>query len=363
MLYWFFKWLSGYISAADVFTYLTMQSLMAALTALIILLLFGGRMVNWLKVMQIGQVVRHDGPQSHFSKADTPTMGGVLVLLAISIAMLLWADITQFYTWLLLAMLATFGLIGFLDDYLKVVRKNSKGLVAKYKYGLQSLATIVFLCVMFQILKSQSQLTLNIPFTKQWVLPLGIISFFIIGYLTVVGSSNAVNLTDGLDGLAILPVALVAGGLGIYAYVLTHVGIAHYLKFDFITGFGVEQTVVFCAAIFGAGFGFLWFNSYPAEIFMGDVGSLPLGAILGVIAVGLRQELILLIMGLVFVAETVSVILQVGSYKLRKKRIFKMAPLHHHFELKGWPEPKVIVRFWIIAILCVLVGLLALKVR
>ena len=363
MLIWLSNWLSQYFTFLHIFeSYVTIRSLMAALTALLMSLFIGQPMINWLARMQIGQVVRDDGPQSHLVKKNTPTMGGCLIIFSIIIAILLWAKLNSPFVWVLLFVLLSFGLVGFLDDYLKLILKHPKGLRAKYKYLLQSLFALIAMLWIYWLLHDYMVFSLSIPFSKNWSIPLGA-GVIVLGYFVITGSSNAVNLTDGLDGLAILPIVLVAAGLGVYAYVVTNSLFAGHLLFEYMPNVGIEELVVFCAAIAGAGFGFLWFNAYPADIFMGDVGSLALGATLGTMAMILRQELVFFIMGFLFVMETVSVILQVGSYKLRKKRIFKMAPLHHHFELKGWPETKVVVRFWILTVIFVLIGLAALKVR
>ncbi|MFZ9035727.1 MAG: phospho-N-acetylmuramoyl-pentapeptide-transferase [Francisellaceae bacterium] len=319
-------------------------------------------MISWLKKMQIGQVIREEGPKSHYSKKSTPTMGGTLMIFSIVIAVILWARLSSPFVWVLLFVLLGFGAIGFMDDFLKLVLTHSQGLRAKYKYLLQSILAIIVVYWIYWLLNGYMDFKLAIPFTKDWVIYLGA-WFLLLGYFVIVGSSNAVNLTDGLDGLVTLPVVLVAAGLGVFSYVITNSVFAEHLLFQYMPNVGIEELVVFCAAICGAGFGFLWFNAYPAEIFMGDVGSLALGATLGTIALIIRQELVFFIMGFLFVIETISVILQVGSYKLRKKRIFRMAPIHHHFELKGWPENKVVVRLWILSVIFVLIGLMALKVR
>ncbi|MFC4891974.1 phospho-N-acetylmuramoyl-pentapeptide-transferase [Pseudofrancisella aestuarii] len=364
MLIWIFNWLSGFWPALAMFSgYVSLRIVMIAITSLFITLFLGYPMIRWLQRMQIGQVVRDDGPQSHFSKRNTPTMGGVLILSSVLISSLLWGDLTSIYLWILLLVIVFFGAIGFFDDYLKLVLKHPKGLKSRYKFALQSVFSIILAIVLFFLLEKNGKMLLSIPFTKDWAIPIGIVLFTILTFFIINGSSNAVNLTDGLDGLAILPVVLVAAGLGVYAYIETNHSLANYLLFDYLGNKGLAEVAVFCAAICGSGLAFLWFNSYPAEVFMGDVGSLTLGAVLGVIAVMIRQELIFFIMGLLFVAEAVSVILQVGSYKLRKKRIFRMAPIHHHFELKGWPETKVVIRFWIITVILVLIGLAAIKVR
>jgi len=353
-------WLSDYYSGFHVFQYLTLRAILAALTALAISLLVGPRMIRWLAEYQVGQRVRSDGPQTHLSKAGTPTMGGALILAAIVAATLLWADLANRFVWVVLLVTIAFGLIGFWDDYLKLVVGNSRGLIARYKYFWQSFAGLGAAIVLYVTAQSPADTTLYVPFFKHFVVPLGVL-FIPLTYFVIVGSSNAVNLTDGLDGLAIMPSVLVAGALGVFAYASGNVVFANYLSIPYIAGAG--EVLVICSAIFGAGLGFLWFNTYPAQVFMGDIGALALGAALGVIAVVVRQEIVLFIMGGVFVMETVSVILQVGSFKLRGKRIFKMAPIHHHFELKGWAEPKVIVRFWIITVILVLLGLATLKLR
>jgi phospho-N-acetylmuramoyl-pentapeptide-transferase len=353
-------WLSEYYSGFHVFQYLTLRAILAALTALAISLLVGPKMIRWLAEYQVGQRVRSDGPQTHLSKAGTPTMGGALILAAIVASTLLWADLANRFVWVVLLVTAAFGLIGFWDDYLKLVVGNSRGLIARYKYFWQSVAGLGAALALYFTAQAPADTTLYLPFFKNVVIPLGVL-FIPLTYLVIVGSSNAVNLTDGLDGLAIMPSVLVAGALGVFAYASGNAVFSTYLGIPYIAGSG--EVLVICAAIFGAGLGFLWFNTYPAQVFMGDIGALALGAALGVIAVVVRQEIVLFIMGGVFVMETVSVILQVASFKLRGKRIFRMAPIHHHFELKGWAEPKVIVRFWIITVILVLVGLATLKLR
>ena len=353
-------WLAEDYSIFNVFGYLTLRSILAALTALAISLLVGPRMIRWLADYQVGQRVRSDGPQTHLSKAGTPTMGGALILAAIVAATLLWADLSNRFVWVVLLVTAAFGLIGFWDDYLKLVVGNSRGLIARYKYFWQSVAGLGAALVLYATAQTTAETTLYVPFFKNVLLPLGVL-FVPLTYFVIVGTSNAVNLTDGLDGLAIMPAVLVAGALGVFAYASGNVVFSNYLGIPYIAGAG--EVLVICATIFGAGLGFLWFNTYPAQVFMGDIGALALGAALGVIAVVVRQELVLVIMGGIFVLETVSVILQVGSFKLRGKRIFRMAPIHHHYELKGWAEPKVIVRFWIITVILVLIGLSTLKLR
>ncbi|WP_028388180.1 phospho-N-acetylmuramoyl-pentapeptide-transferase [Legionella fairfieldensis] len=361
MLYWLTQLLQGQYHAFRVFQYLTFRSILAALTALLVGLFCGPLMIRWLRSLQIGQMVRDDGPQSHLSKAGTPTMGGVLILVAVLSSCLLWGDLRQSALWLVLLVTTGFGLIGWIDDYRKIVRKNSKGLPARWKYLWQSLIALVAIVYLYWSpdLPVSSQLT--IPFLKNSFIHLGPL-FPVFAYFVIVGSSNAVNLTDGLDGLAIMPIVMVGGALGIFAYASSNVLYAHYLAIPFVPNTG--ELTIFCSALVGAGLGFLWYNSYPAQVFMGDVGSLALGAALGTVAIIVRQELVLLIMGGLFVIETLSVILQVGYFKYTKgKRLFRMAPLHHHFELKGWSEPKVIVRFWIMTVVFVLCGLATLKLR
>lgn len=360
MLLWITDFLSNYYRAFHVFQYLTLRAILASLTAFLVSLLLGPRLIRSLSYYQIGQHIRDDGPKIHLSKAGTPTMGGALILIAIVLTTLLWANLSNHSIWIVLVAIVGFGLIGFADDYLKLVLKNTKGLVPRWKYFWQSLFGLSIAITLYCSAQLPIETQLVIPFFKNLLIPLGI--FFIPWvYLVIVGSSNAVNLTDGLDGLAILPTVLVGGALGIFAYLTGNITYAKYLAIPFVPGAG--EIVVICGAIVGAGLGFLWFNTYPAQIFMGDVGALGLGAALGCIAVIVRQELVLLIMGGVFVVETISVILQVISFKLTGKRIFRMAPIHHHFELKGWPEPRVIVRFWIITVVLVLFGLATLKLR
>lgn len=360
MLYWLSDYLQQFYHGFGVFQYITLRAVLAALTALAISIIFGPLIIRRLARAQIGQFVRDDGPQSHLSKSGTPTMGGVLILVAIAATTLLWANLENIYVWIVLAVMLSFGAIGWVDDYRKLILKHSRGLPGKWKYFLQSICGLLAAIFLYYIAKLPVETSLLIPFFKNLAIPLGVF-YIIFTYFVIVGTSNAVNLTDGLDGLAILPTALIAGALGIFAYITGNVKIAEYLVFPYIPGVG--EVAVLCGAMVGAGLGFLWFNAYPAQIFMGDVGALGLGAALGVIAVVVRQELVLFIMGGVFVAETLSVILQVGSYKLRGKRIFKMAPIHHHFELAGWPEPRVIVRFWIITVVLVLFGLATIKLR
>ena len=353
------EYLEQYYSVFNVFNYVTMRTIMGALTALAISLLLGPFMIRKLTDKQIGQTVRSDGPESHLIKAGTPTMGGALILLAISISAVLWIRIDNHYLWVLLLTTLGFGLVGWVDDYKKLIHNDPTGLVARWKYFWQSVVGLTAAVILFNT-ATPVETTLIVPFFKNVAIPMGLF-YILLTYQVIVGTSNAVNLTDGLDGLAILPTVLIAGALGIFAYLTGHVKFAEYLSIPYING--VEEVAIFCAAICGAGLGFLWFNTYPAQVFMGDVGALGLGAALGTIAVMVRQELVLFIMGGVFVMETASVIIQVASYKLTGKRVFAMAPLHHHYELKGWPEPRVIVRFWIISFVLVLIGLATLKLR
>ncbi len=354
------EYLSQYYSAFNVFSYLTMRAILGILTALSIALLVGPMMIKKLSVRQIGQTIRDDGPESHFSKAGTPTMGGALILVAIAVSTLLWGDLSNRYVWVVLIVTLLFGVVGWIDDYKKIVHKDTRGLIARYKYFWQSVIGFGAAVYLYMSAQSVQETQLLIPFMKDVFIDLGPF-YILLTYLVIVGSSNAVNLTDGLDGLAIMPTVMVAGAFGIFAYLTGHYNFAEYLGIPYIHGVG--EIVVICAAFVGAGLGFLWFNTYPAQVFMGDVGALALGAGLGIIAVVVRQEIVLFIMGGVFVMETISVILQVASYKLTGRRIFRMAPIHHHFELKGWPEPRVIVRFWIITVILVLIGLASLKIR
>ena len=360
MLIWFAEFLSHYYRAFNVFEYITLRTVLAALTALIISLLVGRPLIKKLREYKVGQVVRDDGPKTHYTKAGTPTMGGAMILIAICLTTLLWSDLKNPYIWIVLIVTMGYGVIGWVDDYRKLIKNNTKGLSARWKYFWQSVIGLIAAVFLYTLATTPAETSLLIPFFKNVMIPLG--GFYIIFvYFVIVGTSNAVNLTDGLDGLAIVPIILVGGALGIFAYVTGHSKFASYLSVPYIPG--VEEITVFCGALVGAGLGFLWFNAYPAQIFMGDVGALGLGAALGIIAVLVRQELVLFIMGGVFVIETVSVMLQVGYYKMTRKRLFKMAPIHHHFELQGWPEPKVIVRFWIVSVVLVLLGLATLKLR
>lgn len=361
------QWLAPDIHGFRVFNYITLRAVMATLTALTISFLVGPTLIRKLTYYKVGQSVRDDGPQTHLIKAGTPTMGGALILVAIAISTLLWADLSNRFVWVALMTTLGFGAIGWVDDWRKVVHRNPKGLSAKEKYFWQSVVGFGVAVFLQQTATVPAETTLLIPFFKSLVIPLSAVGFIVLTYLVVVGSSNAVNLTDGLDGLAIMPTVMVAGALAIFAYVTGHFHFSKYLGIAFVPGAG--ELAVFCAAMVGAGLGFLWFNAYPAEVFMGDVGALALGAALGIVAVIVRQEIVLFIMGGVFVIETFSVAAQVLYFKYTKKRfgegkrIFLMAPLHHHYEQKGWKETQVVVRFWIISMMLVLVGLSTLKLR
>ena len=361
MLLYLTEYLAKYYSGFHVFQYLTLRGILAAATTLLMALIIGPTMIEMLSKYQIGQRVRTDGPQTHLTKSGTPTMGGGLILVAMAFGTLLWADLSSRFVWILLATTMAFGLIGFYDDYLKLVKGNSKGLAARYKYLGQSVVALVAALVLHGLHQTASETSLYVPFFKTVAVPMTTIGFVVFAYFVIVGTSNAVNLTDGLDGLAIMPAVMVAAALGVFAYVIGNIKFAAYLQIPYINGAG--EVLIFSATLVGAGLGFLWFNSYPAQVFMGDVGALAIGAALGTMAVIVRQEIVLAVMGGVFVLETVSVMLQVASFKLTGKRIFRMAPIHHHFELKGWAEPKVIVRFWIISFVLVLAGLATLKIR
>jgi len=354
------RWLQEFARLFALFDYITMRAILGALTALALSLWLGPVVIERLSRLKGGQPIRTDGPQSHFSKAGTPTMGGALILMTISLSTLLWADLRNRYVWIVLGVLVGFGLIGWLDDWIKIVRRDPNGLKSLHKYALQSVFGSIAALLLFTPADAPSNTTLYLPLLKDVAIPLGAL-FMVIAYFWIVGFSNAVNLTDGLDGLAIMPTVLVAGGLGIFAYASGNAVFSDYLQIPAVPGAG--ELAIVCAAIAGAGLGFLWFNTFPAMVFMGDIGALALGAVLGTIAVIVRQELILVIMGGIFVIETLSVMIQVASFKLTGKRVFRMAPIHHHFELKGWPEPRVIVRFWIISVILVLVALATLKVR
>ena len=361
------QWLAQDIRTFSVFNYITLRAVLAAMTALFITFLVGPRMIRKLTAYKIGQSIRDDGPQSHLVKTGTPTMGGALILTAVAITTLLWADLSNKYVWVVLFTTLGFGAIGWVDDYRKVVHRNPKGLSAKAKMFWQSLIALSVAAFLWSNASLPAHTELIVPFLKFLVFPLSALTFILLAYLVIVGTSNAVNLTDGLDGLAIMPTVMVSSALAIFAYVAGHAVFAKYLGIPYIPG--ASELAVFCGAIAGAGLAFLWFNAYPAEVFMGDVGALALGAALGTVAVIVRQELVLFIMGGVFVVEAVSVMLQVSYFKYTKKiygqgkRILLMAPLHHHFEQKGWKETQVVVRFWIITMLLVLLGLATLKLR
>ncbi len=384
MLLWLANFLSAEVRGFSALTYITLRSVLACATAMAIALAIGPRMIRWLITMKIGQAVRSDGPQSHLSKQGTPTMGGAMVLMAIAISTLLWADLSNRFVWVVLFVMIGFGAIGWVDDYRKVVHKNPKGMSAKEKLFWQALIGLIastylafavsapstskIFSLIFSWVQSgftnelPSKADLIVPFFKNIAYPLGVFGFISLTWLVIVGTSNAVNLTDGLDGLAIMPVVMVGSALAVFAYVVGRIDYSRYLLFPYIPGAG--ELMVFCGAMAGAGLGFLWFNAYPARVFMGDVGALSLGASLGTIAVIVRQEIVLVVMGGVFVAETLSVMIQVGYFKYSKgKRVFRMAPLHHHFELSGWQENHVVIRFWIITMFLVLAGLSTLKLR
>ncbi len=360
MLHYLFEILEQHNSFFNVFGYLTLRSILGVLTALIICFITGPIMIKRLSHYSVKQNIREDGPQTHLLKAGTPTMGGAFLLMSILVSTLLWADLNNRYIWVVCFVTLSFGAIGAFDDIKKLVQGNSAGISARLKYALQSAVGLIAAVWLYKTAGIPAETNLYVPFFKNIVIDLGP-WFLLLTYFVIVGSSNAVNLTDGLDGLAIMPTAMVAGALGIFAYVSGHANFADYLAIAHIPLAG--ELIVFCASIVGAGLGFLWFNAYPAQVFMGDVGALSLGAALGVVAVLVRQEIVLVIMGGVFVVETLSVMIQVASFKLTGKRVFKMAPLHHHFELRGWPEPRVIVRFWIITFILVLIGLATLKIR
>ena len=360
MLLWLADYLTAYSSGFQVFQYLTFRGILGVMTALAIALLLGPFMIRRLNYHQIGQAVRADGPKSHLRKSGTPTMGGTLILMAITVSTLLWSDLGNAHVWLVLCTMLAFGVVGWVDDWRKAIYNDSRGLSMRWKYLFQSLIGLAVAGYLYEAASSAVATQLFVPFFKNIAFELGPL-FIVLTYLVVVGSSNAVNLTDGLDGLAILPTVAVGAALGIIAYLTGHVEFADYLQIPYVAGSG--ELVVFCAALAGAGLGFLWFNTYPAQIFMGDVGALALGAALGTVAVIIRHEIVFFIMAGIFVLETVSVILQVASYRLTGRRLFRMAPIHHHFELKGWPEPRVIVRFWIITVMLVLFGLATLKLR
>jgi len=360
MLLYLTEYLAQFESGFNVFNYLTMRAILGALTALVISFIVGPRMIRSLSVNQLGQPVREDGPKTHLLKAGTPTMGGTLILTAIAAATVLWADLENHYVWIVLFVTLSFGVIGYVDDYKKLVLQHPAGISAKQKFFWQSSAALIAAIALYVAATDEVQTSLLIPYFKDLSISLGMFQV-VVTYFFIVGFSNAVNLTDGLDGLAIMPTVLVGGALGLFAYVTGNSNFSEYLGIPYVAGTG--EITVFCAAMAGAGLGFLWFNTYPAQVFMGDIGALSLGAALGAVAVVVRQDMVLAIIGGVFVVETLSVIIQVASFKLTGRRVFRMAPLHHHFELKGWAEPKVIVRFWIITVILVLVGLASLKIR
>ena len=355
------RWLQQLEGVFGLFGYLTFRGILSALTALFLSLWWGPAVIRRLGQLKGGQPIRKEGPQSHFSKAGTPTMGGALILITVMASVLLWGDLRNKYVWVVLLVMLAFGAIGWYDDWIKIVRRDPNGLKSRWKYLLQSIFGLGAGLYLWYFADVPAATNFYVPFFKSIALPLAGIGFVAIAYFWIVGFSNAVNLTDGLDGLAIMPTVLVACALGIFAYASGHAEFSKYLQIPAVPGAG--ELVIICAAIAGAGLGFLWFNTYPAMVFMGDIGALALGAVLGTVAVIVRQELVLVIMGGIFVIETLSVMIQVASFKLTGKRVFRMAPIHHHFELKGWPEPRVIVRFWIISVVLVLVGLATLKVR
>ena len=345
----------------DVLRYLTVRTLGGTVTGLLISILLGPAIIKSLKSIQFQQHVRVDGPESHYKKSGTPTMGGLLILSSLVISTLLWADLSNRYIWVVLFVTVFFALIGFLDDFLKIKNRSSDGLSSKQKILLQMLVSFITMYYLFYSAEVIAEKSFIAPFFKDLIIPMSAFVFISTGMFVLVGSSNAVNLTDGLDGLAILPSVLIAGALGLIAYSMGNQIIADYLYLPHLKLSG--ELIVFCGALIGSGIGFLWYNTYPAQIFMGDVGSLTLGAILGILAVILRHELVFAIMAGVFVIETLSVAIQVISYKTRGKRVFLMAPIHHHYELKGWPEPKIIVRFWIVTLVLILIALATLKLR
>ncbi len=361
MLLWLTQWLTKYQGAFRVFDYVSFRALLSCFFSLIISILYGNRVIDWLIKLKVGQSVRTDGPQTHLVKAGTPTMGGVLIIISVGISTLIFADLTNVYIWLLFFVMVTTGAIGFIDDYKKIVYKNSKGMSARTKMISQTIITLVLVLVLLYIVRLPKTTEVVIPFSKAIAYPFGAIGFFVLTYLVVVGSSNAVNLTDGLDGLVSFPIITVSIGLAIFAYIAGNKIFAGYFLLPHVPG--AHEIVVFCGCIIGSCLGFLWFNAYPAKVFMGDVGALALGATLGAIAIIIRQEIVFAIMAGLFVCEALSVIIQVGSYKIRKKRVFLMAPIHHHFELKGLKETQVVVRFWIISIILLLIGLSTIKLR
>ncbi len=355
MLLYFTDYLMTFDGGFRVFQYLTFRAILGALTSLIISFMIGPVMIRKLSSNKIGQSIRELGPQSHYEKSGTPTMGGTLILVAILISTLLWADLGNRYIWVILLVTMGYGVIGFIDDYRKVVKRNSDGLSARAKYLGQSIIGLTAAIFLYKTATVPAETQLIIPFFKDFMLDMGWM-YIVLTYFVIVGTSNAVNLTDGLDGLAIMPTVMVAAGLGVFAYLSGHIAFSNYLAIPYLPNSG--ELIVFCAALVGAGLGFLWFNAYPAMVFMGDVGALALGAALGVLAVLVRQEIVLVIMGGVFVMETLSVIIQVASFKLTGKRVFRMAPIHHHFEAIGWPSYKVTMRYWVISIFFAIIGII-----
>ena len=355
------QYLENFYTAFNAFSYITLRAVLAALTALLISFVVGPRMIKKLTYYKIGQTVRSDGPKSHEVKTGTPTMGGALILTSIAITTFLWGDLSNRWIWVVLLVTIAFGVIGWIDDYRKVVLRSPHGLTAIEKFSYQAIVAVIASVYLAHTTEFGMDTNLILPFLKDVAIPLGVYGFVVLSFLVIVGSSNAVNLTDGLDGLAIMPTVMIASALAIFSYVAGHAEFSKYLGFPYIPGAG--ELAIFCASLSGAGLAFLWFNAYPAEVFMGDVGALALGAALGVVAIIVRQEIVLFIMGGVFVIETLSVMIQVISFKLTGRRVFRMAPLHHHFELKGWKENQVVVRFWIITMMLVLIGLSTLKLR
>jgi phospho-N-acetylmuramoyl-pentapeptide-transferase len=355
------QFLTKYVGSFRVFDYITFRALLSCLFALVFSILVGEKVIGWLTTLKVGQAVRNDGPQTHLIKTGTPTMGGVLIIISIVLTNLLFADLTNTYVWLLLFVLVATGAIGFIDDYRKVVFKNPKGLAGKLKLLFQSIIAIIVALILLYVIHLPKTTEVVIPFSKALAYPFGELGFLVMTYFVVVGSSNAVNLTDGLDGLVSFPVIAVTLGLGVFCYIAGNKILSEHFLLPNVPG--SHEVVVFCGSLIGSCLGFLWFNAYPARVFMGDVGALAIGATLGTVAIIVRQEVAFALMGGLFVFEAVSVMLQVGSYKLRKKRIFKMAPVHHHFELKGWHENQVVVRFWIISIILLLLSLSTIKLR
>ncbi|MDI6890490.1 MAG: phospho-N-acetylmuramoyl-pentapeptide-transferase [Thermodesulfovibrionales bacterium] len=360
MLYSLLYDLHDWFSPLNVFRYITFRTSLAVLSAIFFSLVLGPWIIGRLKKLSMTQQIRDDGPKTHINKAGTPTMGGVLIILCILLSVFMWGDLKNMYVWTMIVSLMGFGGVGLVDDYLKIVKKNHKGLRAYQKFGSQIFLALLISIFLYMNPKDPYADVLCVPFFKKWLFDLG---WFYIPFsiIVIVGSSNAVNLTDGIDGLATGLVAAAVLACGVLVYISGHKGLAQYLHVLYLPGTG--ELTVFCGAMFGASLGFLWYNSYPADVFMGDVGSLGLGGSLGTLAVITKHEIVLAVVGGIFVIETISVMLQVASFRLTGKKVFKMAPIHHHFELKGWPEPKVIVRFWIVGIMLALLSLATLKVR